>query len=361
VDATPSSAAAAALADVRRLDSLVVQRDAEYQRVRRSVADPSLSIDVTGGLFHIRVTRDLEPAARAAVTSASAALESTIADEVARRLRARVPVFAVDSMKGRWRVVRALVMRPDTGPGNVNQPTQLNLLDGAAAAIAERLVALTEELAAKGLDPDLARWLRSSRVPLGTRTRAQWARAYVELATTSSVSLRACLAGDREGCLTSLGLHEGGPAAFADWYAPGDYRALLENAAIARSDTTGYAARARCRRTAERAACDTAVAHLARENIPLPLSAAARALFLHEALRAGGPGTLTRLDSAQGSLRDRLATAAGVPLEQLADQWLAHVIDARPSPMAVSPGVVLLSLAWSITLAALALSRRSLS
>jgi hypothetical protein len=91
------------------------------------------------------------------------------------------------------------------------------------------------------------------------------------------------------------------------------------------------------------------------------LSAASRALFLHEALRAGGPGTLARLDSAHGPLRDRLAIAAGLPLEQLASRWLGHVIDARPSPMAVSPGVFLLSLAWSIALAALALSRRSLS
>ena len=361
---TPNAAAidqSAALAQVYRVDSLVVARKAELQNVRAALRDPERWVDVTGGFFHIRVPSQLEAAGRAGVASATASFGATLSADLREQLKARIPVFVLDSTKRRWMTVRRLWMRPDTGLTAAAQTAQLSMFDGIADAISGQLVVLTEELAARAIDSIVTRWLRSPRVALGARAEKIWEQAAVELASTSSRSLRACVAGDREACLTSLGLPLQGDASFADWYAPEDYPSIMTLAAIPRSDTVGFAAHARCRRSAEPAACDTAVAHLKSERVPLPLSATTRALFLGEVLRAGGEEAFARLRSAPGSLRERMAIAAGGSLNAAVDSWLARVTAARPSTMAVSTATFLLSLAWSVALASLAISRRTVS
>jgi hypothetical protein len=351
----------AALARVYRVDSLVVARKAELEHVRATLRNPERWVDVSGSLFHIRLPAQLEAAGRAGAASATASLGGTVSADLRAQLKALVPVFVVDSTRGRRVTVRRLWMRPDTSFTAAAQSAPLSMFDGVADAISGQLVVLAEELAARAIDSTVTRWLRSPRVALGTRAEEIWEQAAVEVASTSSRSLRACVAGDREACLTSLGLPPHGEASFAEWYAPEDYPSIMRLAAIERTDTVGFAAHARCRRSAAPAACDTAVAHLRPERVPLPLSATTRALFLGEVLRAGGEEAFARLRSAPGSLRERMAIAAGGSLNAAVDRWLAHLTKARPSPMAVSPATFLLSLAWSVALASLAMSRRTVS
>ena len=348
-----------ALAVVHRADSLVALRKAELDRVKSAVSEPERWVDVSGGMFHVRVEPSLESAARAAVASATTALRATGGLDLQAQLDARIPVFRSTSERRRWSTVRTLWMRADTGLHTVNQSAQMRLLDGTAEVMAGRLVALAEELAAKEIDSTLGRWLRSPRAPLGAPAEERWEAAAVELASTASFALRSCSAGDREACLTSLGLPAGGRASLAEWYAPEDYRLLLSEVAIARSDTVGYAARLLCRRRGDRAACDTAAAHLKPDNVPPPFSVPTRLLFLGEVLRVGGPEAFERLLRTPGSLRERMAAAAGVSLDDITDRWLAHVMAARPAPMRVSPGTFLLSLAWSVALGSLAIARRT--
>jgi hypothetical protein len=83
-----------------------------------------------------------------------------------------------------------------------------------------------------------------------------------------------------------------------------------------------------------------------------------RFAFLREVLDAGGPASFDRLVTSGGSLKDRLAAAAGEPLGATVLRWLDHVEASKPNRMTVPASLVAASLGWSFILA-LAVIRRN--
>jgi hypothetical protein len=106
--------------------------------------------------------------------------------------------------------------------------------------------------------------------------------------------------------------------------------------------------------------CRAALTRIPVAQLPKPGPMVLRAGLTAVALRVGGREAYTRLmaDSLV-PLSDRLAHAAGVPLDSLIGLWHGAVVAARPKPVAVPPFGALVGIGWGLVfgLAALRSSR----
>jgi hypothetical protein len=166
------------------------------------------------------------------------------------------------------------------------------------------------------------------------------------MATTPSSVAHRCRSGDDEACLTILGLGAAVGPMLETAYGPEDYRALLVGHALRPADTAALESRRRCVRSDDAAACAVAIHAVPPSQIPLPLSADARRLFVDEVFRAGGERAYERLMQARGPLRARFAESAAMPIEQVVARWRDRVLEARPEVMAVRPAVVVAAATW---------------
>jgi len=165
-----------------------------------------------------------------------------------------------------------------------------------------------------------------------------WDAVYRALALSPAIPAGECLKGEMQACLDAL-VVDSGPATPEAWYRPGYLRAL----ALAWMGSAENAEVRACRR-GEAAAC----ARLLPEHmIPPPLPQHARAALLRLALERGGRGAFERLAAdPSATIAERLEATAGVPLEQLAREWRARALSARPYAYAGVGAAVAATLAW---------------
>lgn len=162
---------------------------------------------------------------------------------------------------------------------------------------------------------------------------------YRELATSPSKASRACIEGGTDACLLALGLRVP-PDSLGAWYTEPErmHMALQWMEARWSRDWTYFERRfpedaallKRCRSDGPRgdvSACDQL---LEATQAPSPL-VSGRSVMAWLALETGGTGSFDRLaaDSTR-SPADALVAASGLPLDELADRWLAWVKDHRP-------------------------------
>jgi hypothetical protein len=172
-----------------------------------------------------------------------------------------------------------------------------------------------------------------------------WAAVHRELATSSAVPAKQCLAGRLSACLVALAL-DTLPAGPRSWYTP----ARLRSMALARSRAA----------SPERQACERGVTEVCIDMLPLnayppPVSTRSRLAFVELALQHGGEGAFARLvGDPSAVVREAVAAAAGRPLEALAAEWRERALGARSSAGAGVGATLATTLLWSLVLAALA-------
>lgn len=348
------------LADIRRLDTLLVQRDAALLAARTAYFRDDQWVDVVEGALHVRTTAALAERVRAGARMATVLIDARGGEVLRARLATRVPMVGTDSMATflgtKWWVWFA----SDTGQGLPGRTRLYNIGLARSEMIGDHLTRIAEQLAVEGMDSAFTAWLMVGQLPLRDGARSRREAAYIELSTNPSATLRRCRSGDAAACLTSLGLLEGDAEnRFDAWYAPEDYRALVSRLRIRWADSTLARAAERCRSAFEAESCALAAHAVPRDRLPQPLSAESRRLFLEEVLRNGGREAYARLVSSGRPLRERLAEAAGAPLDTIARKWLARVLDARPEPMRVDAGLFLVAAGWCAVFTSIAITRRA--
>jgi len=172
-----------------------------------------------------------------------------------------------------------------------------------------------------------------------------------ELLRTPARPNRDCFRGDAAACAVSLGIHAG-PDTLLDWYLPETWPRLVTMVGGQLSGRETMA-RQQCAATGEPAACR---AILTPARVMLPVGIGGRRFLLQEALAVGGDGAFERLTSTGDlALADRLANAAGVPLDSLLVRWSASVRAETPRGPARPVWELLLAAAWSAVLLAVVL------
>jgi len=343
---------------IRVLDSAVIVRGRSVDSIRRSLVRPVPPIAVRRGALEVRTVAAVESRVRVAVDSVAGLIERRGGPELAARVALHAPMVLPDSSRAMFGMVRVLALVSDTARRSAPIARRPIPATATASQIADGLASMVEQFALQGVDSALAAWVMVGRVPLRAASATEAGNTYIELATTASAALRRCRDGDAPSCLDVLGIDSLPGTRLERWYAPDDYRALLGIVAPAREDSVAVTAWLKCRDDRDAAACVTAATALPNNRIPPPLSPAARVMFLHEVLTAGGPAAYGRLVNASGSVRTRLEHASREPLDTTVRRWRDRIERARPDRMRLQPGFVIASLGWTGAFLGLAVVRR---
>jgi hypothetical protein len=355
---TAASTSDSLLVKVRYLDSAMVVQRRVVDSVRKLVVRPAPAVDVHAGALHVRTDSALAPRVRDAVAATSADIDRRGDSAFVRPTTEHVLAITRDSARSIFGVRPTISIRADTtNRWSIYGQHQVSR-QAPSTDIRNSLTLFVEQFAMQGVDSTLAAWVMVGRAPLRLPNSAEYADAYVELATTESAALRRCRSGDATACLDALGLDSAQAPRLTRWYSPGDYRAMLRTTAP-RNDSIAVAAWLRCRHDRDDAACGVAALALPNDRIPLPLSGSVRSTFLAEVLEHGGSGSFDRLVATPGNLRERIEAASAESADVTVKRWLDHVEASRPDRMRLSPGLFLASLGWSSVILALAFTRRA--
>ena len=348
------------LREVLVRDSTLVLRARVVDSLRRAVARPVPPVDVVHGPLRVRTLAELEARVSDAVDSLAKLVERRGGSVIPSRVGRRVASVARDSQPAMFGHDHFIAITPDTARRSWTTAGRHRIpLRASSGAIMSVLTSMVEQVAFEGADSTLSAWVMVGRLPLAPASGREASDAHVDLATTESLALRRCRAGDDLACLDALGIDSVPGSRLSRWYAPSDYHSLLRTVAPPREDSAAIVAWLRCRNERDDTACRTAAQAVPDDRLPPPLSATARFMVLREVLDAGGTGAYDRLLSVSGSLRTRLAAASGEPVEKTVRRWLARVERSRPQEMPVSAGLVAASVGWAGALLALTLTRRS--
>jgi hypothetical protein len=200
-------------------------------------------------------------------------------------------------------------------------------------------------------DPALADWLGTSLRP-ALRGPHDRAAAYVQLVTAPSQAARGCFLGDVGRCEDALGL---GAAAGAleRWYPSAEERHALVTRAFADYFNRGAtAATFRACAAGNDADCSELLGALPGSALPKPLASDARATLVHLALSLGGRDAYRRLlMNPTSPMAERLAAAAGTPVDSLVARWRAQVIASRPTTVLLPVWAFAVALGWTAVFA----------
>jgi hypothetical protein len=187
-------------------------------------------------------------------------------------------------------------------------------------------------------------------VPTGTISPAEVGDLAAELLRTPARPNRACYAGETMACAAALGIHVG-PDTLDEWFERSTWPRL---AGMVYGELNGLerVARQRCMDSGDLSACRSI---LTPARVLPPVSVIGRQYLVQLALESGGASAFERLTADPGAtIEQRLAGAAGVPIDTLLERWSAGLRAAPRSP-AASYQELLLGLAWSGLLLAMAL------
>jgi hypothetical protein len=200
-------------------------------------------------------------------------------------------------------------------------------------------------------DSALATWMPGAvTIPLFGLER-EAIDAYITLVASSPEVGRRCFDGDLRACAAALRLNDADSATLlAAWPTAlerQDVAMKLEAYLRHRRNLEGLL---ECRAGSD-AACGNLIRTVEPYALPHPLQVEARGLLVHLALYRGGRQAYRRLISdTTSSIGQRLAQAAGIPLDTLLQEWRAVVLAHRPAPVSLPVSTVLASMGWIILL-----------
>jgi hypothetical protein len=333
------------LAERRRLEELGAHADSLLREWRRANAIAALVDTVdrvraggaadTIGAGSLRIVANPSPLPlREAAARAWAVLDSTYGPE-ARQLEQR-PI-----------TLRAL--DPDTSVelprlrGVVIVPWDLHATDLA-------LVLLTHVQPPEA-DAAFKTWLGGLARPL-VRPERHRAHVYVELVTVPSQAGRSCFLGEIESCRHYLDLVDS-PDIFLRWYPSPDERRAVVSRSLPSLRRGGRGRAFELCEAGSDSACVELLRSMPRGELPQPAIRGARETLVHLALRLGGREAFHRLlASPDAPIADRLAGAAGVPIDSLVARWRAEILGSRPVPVTLPPWGPWIAIAWMAVFAA---------
>jgi len=192
------------------------------------------------------------------------------------------------------------------------------------------------------LPGDTQNWIGAKALTLSPE-REEWvARA---LATTPSFAVRRCYNGDLDWCRRALNLGDE-TASWDLWYNGPERRLAVSRMGKPVSDPRRAALWDGCVDFEQLTACDL---FLSDEPVQIPLSRTARSSFLAWSLREGGEGSLARFRQSEvGTVEERLAEVAGVPVDTLLASWRRHTLSAQRSAWAGLAKTPLAILFWFV-------------
>lgn len=292
----------------RVLDSLDAAIRAErLARVARSLPRVPERLDtVQVGPARLIARREDMPRVSAAFRGAWAGL-APLAGDVASRLPQRT--FAV-SVHDEVRIFATLAFEKTHRIDLLAGPRWRSDVDPAHHELGELLDAT--------VDRGLRTWAGGGVLTDGP----DWARVYRHLGTSVARPARECRAGDIAACREALLLDVSAPS--ADWYSLPALQAF-----VARNPASlSLQPRAACL-AGSREACLAALERLG--GIPDAISRTARLALARHAVARGGAGSYERLlADTTSALPERLAAAAGMPLDRLVAEWHSQVMREKP-------------------------------
>lgn len=200
-------------------------------------------------------------------------------------------------------------------------------------------------------DSALSVWTAGTVVPPLFGMEQEATDAYVTLVSTSMDIGRRCFQGEMPACVAALRLNDSDPAvllaAFPDLAERQLIVSRLESFFRQRRNLDGLAA---CRAGSD-SACSMLIQSVPPSLIAPPLERETRQLLLHIALAKGGRQAYQRLlSNPEAPMGERIAAAAGVPIDSLLVEWRQTVIAHRPAPVSLPLSGVLAGLVWIVVL-----------
>ena len=304
----------------REVDRLVRRIDSLHARQGESSL---LLVAAASGVPAARIEADLDPIAvgglrilanrsplpvEAGAREAWSVLEGYFGNELAR-----LPLRAV-TIEG---------FDPDSTHGELGDLADLTLAwDRSAHDVA---MALLRKVVPDPEDPALVGWLQGAPAP-ATSLAPALAAVRPQLLLSPFSSGRACIAGATAACRAALDLLPAAEWTAAAFPLPSDRREVAR--AVLRTGPGGAQRDEvdRCVSADDAAACTALVGSLEPRMLPRVTPSATRRTLLAVALERGGPDAYHRLRAASTApMGDRLAAAAGVPIDTLLAEWLRAV------------------------------------
>lgn len=199
-------------------------------------------------------------------------------------------------------------------------------------------------------DPALAEWLGTSLRP-SVNLPSERAAVYLQLVTAPSQVTRACFLGDIARCGDALGF---GDRELERFYpSSAERRALVSGPFAGFFDRGANAEAFRACMAGNDGACTQLLRSLRAGALPKPLTQGARVTLVREALRLGGRDAYRRLLAEPAApLADRVAAAAGIPVDSLMSDWRRSILAARPKPVTLPLWAFFTACGWMAFFAA---------
>ncbi|HEU4570445.1 MAG TPA: hypothetical protein VFS07_07730 [Gemmatimonadales bacterium] len=247
-----------------------------------------------------------------------------------------------DSVRTSVHVVQAI--DPDSGGGPLDTVADLTFhWDASTAQVRDRLL---HTVSSPDPDPELLAWLGRSPSAGDSLDRAL-GLAHRELLLAPFSPGHACVTGAITACRVALGLSDGGIA--ERFPEPEDRRRavwlVLERGRLPSDGPLVDA----CIAGEGAGSCATLLGGLPPAGLPALSGPRVRATLLEVALRTGGAEGYRRLRRSVGRpMAERLAVAAGVPLDTLLGGWQARMSADRLEVSAGALGGGVAALGWTL-------------
>jgi len=330
-------------AQARRVDAIVA-RHMEALRLVRQFDDSvtrsmgryeTLSIGVMRVLVEPGLRDLVEPATRRA-SARFASRVGALADRIATERFVVAPYYGSYESGSLSRLLQAGLDRPSTR----NRMDQVVSRD--TLALAQFFEHTATALVSATIDVSMRNWSGGALMP-DTMTTIEWLRRRVELVSAPSSIVRQCYAGDVRACARMFGLEPVADPA-TEYYDAEDRVTWVRNH-VAASRGPGTPAAAECLAGAD-SACIGVIRGQVVPGTHSPVPNANRHGLASVAIQLGGERGYERLVTATGTPAQRLAAAAGVPLDSLVRAWRHKVRTTRAPSEALSLPIAAASLFW---------------
>lgn len=219
--------------------------------------------------------------------------------------------------------------------------------DESVDPIAARIMRRSAKIVLEHGDGAVLKWLIEPFNPMPLQKGIR-ERMYADLVTAPSQVSSRCLAGDLRRCRDALGLI---PTAdpLTEWYDPPERRLLVVRMRELLNVGPQRTAYAQCEERRSYAVCDRILRAIPRYVVPPALPTSSRHHLFRIAMNAGGNGAYSRFASGAGRpLENRLADAAGMPIDSVVARWRADVLHAHPPSPTLSVLSAWTAVAWGI-------------
>lgn len=183
-------------------------------------------------------------------------------------------------------------------------------------------------------------------------------RLFIDLLTTPAQVVGRCFGGDLLRCRDALGLTPL-PDPLTEWYSPAERRLLVVGKRNSVRAGVLREAYTRCVDGNDYPTCDRLLRTLPEYRLQQPLSNEARHHLMRLALDMGGPTSFNAFVAGTGrTVEQRLAAAAGAPIDTIVSKWRADILAAAPKRQRLQVGTAWATLIWGTFFGILALGAR---